>query len=217
MLVKKVNYTITPIDLRDSFYEKFTLVKNKLETEIKYEVLKSLVFKSLGICIMSFQMLELTMNGLISVSNYLDENGKEIENEIIENFEVLLQNNFNENTIVDKEQGNLKRYLIYLKKKGMINSKQYDDLEIIRELRNEIVHSGIVIKPFLFYKKEEMKTYILEHSFYALKVAQWIEDVSNEVFNTYEDDYPNTIRLMRKAIEKYNTLKENIFKRNDLR
>ena len=195
--------------------EKYFIVKNRLENTEEYPILRALIFKVLGIFVMSFQMIEITIQGLLKMYDLLDEYGENIESEIINDFNNLLQKAVNEQMEVTKDHSNFQRLIELCKTKEIISSELFSNLDEYRGLRNDVVHSRLVTQPFLFYKKDNMKDFIMEMTYHTLRVAQYIELISDSFVEKYKLKYPNFTMFMAESIQKFNTLKEDLTRKND--
>jgi len=161
--------------LSDTNSKVYFTEKNKIENLNDYSRYRTLVFNVLGVFTLSTQMLEITIQGFLTIHDQINSQGIEIEQEIKRNFFKYLDETVKENVTVEKSNSNLNRLLTELKSNCLIDEDLYIELDQYREIRNELIHASLIVNPFMFYKTANMIQYILLVIYHTLRIAQYID------------------------------------------
>ncbi|PKL01238.1 MAG: hypothetical protein CVV56_01175 [Tenericutes bacterium HGW-Tenericutes-1] len=186
-------YNLIKISLLNKDYlNAYLSYKKDLGDIFPLNTLSSLLFSTLGECTVNFQVLEMVLNGMLVIDEFIEINGEETTKNILDdNLEKILIDIENDNFSIDKEYSRLTRMIEKLKDRSVIDTEIYSLLIEVKDIRNEIIHSSVIRHPNIIVKIPDMKKYIVTIKYHSLFCNQTCKNLFENFIDIYSIKYPS--------------------------
>jgi uncharacterized protein YutE (UPF0331/DUF86 family) len=187
--------------------KRYVRSKRKINRFKNRNKIRNMAFNSLGVYVFGFQLLELTLQALEKFKNIISENPNTLEDIIKNNYVFILENSIKEDATINKDEKNFGNYIKKLEEKSIIDKNLFDKLDYAKNARNKIIHSSMVVNPFILNNDGKMKEYTKTILFHTALTEQYISDIK-EFFLLEIKEYPILIELINELLENYKKVGE---------